>query len=210
MVVYPANPLLIKKASTRIKLILGLKTLDRLWKGGLTPNDLKSHYFLTWLAYWNGNVTRLAMTLGVHRNTLTWTFQAKLKHNATLKLRYLWLSISEWGPDKAFAEQVHEFHKQVFPQPLLSKVENEGLVNLWLMGFKKKDLKAHYFIWATRRGMGLEEISQKLGQNVRSIARIRTYSLRKNSPANKWFDPLKVKKKEWYLKRGPRKIKGVE
>ena len=198
-VTFPADPNHIKKASTRTNLVKGLGVLDSLWSRSLFPDDLKKHYYLTWLAYWNGNLKQMAKTLDLDKRNLIWIFQQKLKQRSTFKLRLLWKAVEKQKENSPFNAKVHDFYKQVFKQPRFSKSESEGLSNLWLMGLKRKDTKSHFFIWFTRKGQWPHEIAKKFRTDVKTVRRFRAYALREGSPAQKWLEHLKLKREDWYL-----------
>ena len=74
----PTDSQILKSANSKRNHILGLKVLGSLWKRRLLPRDLENHYLMTWLAYVNGNITKLSKTLGWHRNTLVLYLGKKL------------------------------------------------------------------------------------------------------------------------------------
>jgi hypothetical protein len=199
---FSPDPNLIQTASTPNNLINGLKILDRLWTRGIVPAELRNHYFLTWLAYGNGNISRLSKTLGLNRNTLVLIFKQKLKKRYTFKLRVLWNEIRTEMPGRPFSLRLHQFYRRVFSFPRLSELENESMTNFWLMGVKQKDLLAHYFLWALRRGMNIKKMSKILGMSDRSVMRAREYALRPGSPAKRWLEPMKVKESDWFFDLG--------
>jgi len=194
----PNDPTLIKKASTKANLVRGLAALDSLWKRGVTPKDLENHFLLTWFAFENGNVFRLAKTLNLHRNTLVLNYKQKFKKPSTVKLRKYWLGLGVLHAKREFNEKLLEFYHRIIKRPQLLSRENEGLANLWLMGVDRKTVRAHYVLWALRRGIKLTQICRNMRKNKRSVHRFRVYATRPGSPAKKWLEPLKATKAEWY------------
>jgi len=172
--------------------------MGNLWKRGLVPADLEKHFYLTWFAYWNGNVFRWAKASGIHRNTLILIFQEKLRKSSTIQLRELWFRIQSQSSKKGFADRLHAFYQKVASAPRFTKAESEGLSNLWLMGFPFKLLRIHYVLWAAREGLNKPEMMKKLGLGVRSLARIKASGGKPGSPAWKWFAPLKPTINDWY------------
>ncbi len=61
----PSDPRILKAARSGRNHLLGLRVLASLWKRGLLPGDLKPHFYMTWLAYENGNISRLSRTPGL-------------------------------------------------------------------------------------------------------------------------------------------------
>lgn len=207
---HPNDPGLIIRVSTKANLVRGLSILDSIWKKGLLPKDLENHFLITWLAYENGNVSRLSQKIGLHRNTLVSYFKEKVKKPSTFKLRTLWLGINSAKGNKTFPDKLYKFYNHVVGAPHFSKKENEALGNLWLMGVDRKTVRANYILWALRRGRGLTEIAKVMKRSLRGIHRYRVYATRPGSPAKKWLEPLKATKAEWYpiWKRGrKRKMK---
>src|SRR5260221_14478777 len=86
----PSDSKILKAASTKRNLVLGLATLASVWRRGLLPKDLENHFLMTWLAYENGNVARLSKTMGLHRNTLVIKYGNRSKNGSTINLRKLW------------------------------------------------------------------------------------------------------------------------
>lgn len=206
---HPNDPGLIKKAATRPNLTRGLDALASIWKRGLLPKDLENHYLMTWFAYDNGNVSRLSDRIGLHRNTLISNFREKVKKPSTIRPRHHWLRINSAKGKRTFPDKLYEFFNGIVRTPHFSKKENEGLANLWLMGVDRKTVRAHYILWALRRGMDLTEISKVMKKSLRGIHRYRVYATRPGSPAHKWFGPLKATNEEWYpIHRRGRKKKG--
>ncbi len=204
----PSDPKILKTANSSSNHVLGLKALASLWKRGFSPKDLENHFLMTWLAYENGNVSRLSKTLGLHRNTLVLNFRDKAKSPSTIKLRNLWLKILFSSGKKSFSHKVFEFYFRAFTKPPLKKFKNEGLVNLWLMGFPRKVVRLHFILWLFRRGRRLREVSRILRLNPRSIHRFRLQATQPGSPVAKWLGPLKPTHKDWYPKRLHRERKG--
>ncbi len=194
----PTDPQILKTANSKCNHILGLKVLGSLWKRGLFPSDLENHFLMTWLAYENGNASRLSKTLGLHRNTLIFQFREKANSPSTIKLRKLWFKICSLSGKKSFSQKVFEFYFRAFTKPPLKKFENEGLVNLWLMGFPRKVVRLHFILWLFKRGRSLKEVSRILRLNPRSIHRFRLQATQPGSPVAKWLKPLKPTKKDWY------------
>ena len=195
---FPPNPLILKEAAKKGNLGQGLKALDSIWKRGVIPRDLEQHFYLTWFAYENGNVRRLAETIGMHRNTLVLNYRVKVKHVSTLKLRRLLSEVRKTHPKKSFHEQLFRFYHRVFKEPWFLSRENEALANLWLMGVDRKTVRAQYVLWALRSGITLAEIARKMKRETSSVHRFRVYATRPGSPAQKWLAPLKATKAEWY------------
>ncbi len=195
---FQSDPKLLKKAYSKQNLTRGLWVLASLWKRCLLPRDLENHYLMTWLAYANGNVSRLSEVIGWHRNTLVLYFRDKIKKPSTIKFRKLWLSIRSKDSKKAFPEKVLEFYQRMFSKPRFSKRENAGLVHLWLMGVPRKVVKYNFILYLFRQGKNINEVSQRLGMDARSISRYRWEATKPGSPAIKWFKPLKAKREEWY------------
>ncbi len=204
---FPNDTMILKKASSKRNLVRGLAVLGSVWKRGLLPRDLENHFLMTWFAYENGNVHRLSDTIGLHRNTLILNFKEKVKRPSTFKLRTLWRKIQSKKAKKQFSDQLFDFYHKVIKRPRFSKIEDESLANLWLMGVTRKVVRAHFILWSFRQGRGLKEVCKSLGKHTRSIHRYRAYVTKLGSPAQKWFEPMKAKKKEWFRPglRGKRK-----
>ena len=197
-VAFPSDPRILKKASSRLNLIRGLKALDLLWKRGLLPWDLENHFLMTWLAYENGNVQRLSNTIGLHRNTLIFNFKEKIKKQSTFKLRTVWRKIQKKQAKRPFADHLFAFYHKVINRPRFTKTESEKLKNLWLMGIPRKVVLAHFISWSFRHGFNFEEVSKNLGTSGRSVHRYRIYATQKGSQALKWLGPMKAKKTDWF------------
>jgi len=80
----------------------GLKILGQLWARGLKPWDLRLHFFLTWLARENGNVFRLAKTIGMHRNSVIVIFKKERGTAKSLKLRMIQIKTCDSPPSWSF------------------------------------------------------------------------------------------------------------
>jgi hypothetical protein len=184
------------KASKR-GLLQGLHLLKWLWNRSLKPKDLKKHFFLTWFAFTNGNASRQASRIGLHRNTLLSTFREQRGTAKTLKMRFLWKKIQTSFPKNSFQKQFFPFYKKAARIPAFTRSESKDLVNLWLTGFPFKALRPHYVLWAFRNGFTQEKIGKMLGVSTRTIHRVRYSNVRKGSAAAKWLSSLKPKKKDW-------------
>lgn len=195
---HQVDPSILKSADSRRSHIQGLKALGSLWNRGLLPNDLENHFFITWLAYVNGNVFSLSSTLGLHRNTLINIFKHKAKKSSTYKLRKIWLQINSAEKTDSFSERVFRFYHRVIKAPKFSRAENKALANLWLMGMTRKAIRSHFVFWFSRRGEDIKKTSKRMGLNYRTLRRYRAYAAGPNSPAAKWLKPLRPKKKDWY------------
>ena len=195
---FPSDPSILKKASSKRNLVRGLATLGILWKRGLLPKDLNSHFYITWLAFENGNATRLAKVLNLHRNSLIFIFKNKLRKPSTYKLRKMWLKIGSSFKNKTFSDKVRIFHKKTIGNPRIFAKENRGLVNLWLMGMPRKVVLAHFISWSFRQGLNLEAVSKRLRTSGRSVHRYRSYAAQKGSPTLKWLGSMKVTRSEWF------------
>lgn len=194
------DPRIIKGASTRKNLVHGLKVLESLWKRGILYKDLEANFYFTWLAYSNGNLLKTAKLARKHRNTIIRKFHDIFHTKNSLQLRKLWNGIRE--KKNPFPDKVKLLYDRTGLRPRFSRQENLGLVNLWLMGFPHQVIRSHYFIWSVRNGRGLKEMKENSGEGLRTIKRFREYALRPGSPAMRWLEPLKLKNKDWYFKRG--------
>jgi hypothetical protein len=201
--IYPPDPKILREISKRENIAKGVAALDSIWKQGILPNDLTGHYFITWLAYVNGNTVRFAKLTGLNRNTVIVTFLNGLRQPSTFKLRGLWFRVKERNKGKTFQDQVRIFYEKVVSKPRLQNNESRALVCLWLMGVPRKVIRAHYVFWSLRQGRGLMEIGIRLGKDLRSIHRYRVYGSKQGSLANKWLILMGINKSDWQpRKRG--------
>lgn len=198
----PPDPRIIKAAYSMKNHLKGLKVLEGIWKRGVQPEELERHFYVTWLGYCNGNVLQLSKKLGLHRNTLIYIIADKLKNSSTIRLRNIWKKLGTSKPRIAFTDRVFLFYKAIVKGPIISKIENEGLTNLWLMGVPLSVLAAHFVIRSFRQGMNVIRLAKSWNKSTRTIARVRTYALEPGSPENKWLKPLKIQRSEWFFKRG--------
>jgi hypothetical protein len=186
--------------TSKLDLARNIKVFDKLWKRGLLPKDFKQHYFLTWLAYSNGNASKLSKALGLHRNTIIWVFK-NLKINKTYKFRILWRNHQMKSLKQSFHKQFNSFFKKMGGKPSFKPLENKNLVALWLMKMPPKAVKAHFVLWALRSGFTRKQVSQKLDISERSMHRIRFNGAQKSSKMGQWLAPLKPTVKDWYPNR---------
>jgi DNA-binding protein Fis len=191
-VLMPINPKIIKEASTRKNLVQGLKNLNSLWKRGILPKDLDAHYYITWLAYSNGNNAGAARLLGIHRNSIH-HFLKKLHTKNPIQFRKILTGINQ---NTDLSKKVKALYDRARLKPHFSNAENKALVNLWLMGMPRKIVNVHFYIWNFQKGLELKDISQKMRVSYRTIIRLRTSLSRPGSPAKKWLESLKVNKKD--------------
>ncbi len=178
----------------------GFKVLDRLWSKGLTPKDLKFHFYFTWFAQTNGYVTAMARITGFHRNKILYVFKALVGTPKTYRFRAKWNSLCKKKPVWPFPLMVLELYKFAGGRPRLNIPENRVLVDFWLTGFPYKLLRSHYVLWSFRRGMGWDEVIKRLRFNLRTLHRIRFAAVKRGSPAWKWLQPLNPSIGDWYPK----------
>lgn len=201
----PANvpfvPEKVKFQRTTRDILKGYKALDQLWSKGLKPKDLKLHFFMSWLARSNGNASVMAQMCGIHRNQVLLMFGELRGSRRTFKLRKTWEKLRVKYPKKDFFYRFLKFYVSSKGKPNLFLYQHTALVNLWLMGFPFKVLKAHYVLWAFRKGITKEEVSKRFCRDKRSLHRLRFEAANKKSKAYIWLRPLKPKYEEWYPHR---------
>src|ERR1039457_448681 len=122
--VFPSDPRILKKASTKRNLVRVLAALGSMWKRGLLPRDLENHFLMTWLAYENGNIRRLSDTIGLNRNTLILNFKEKAKKSSTFKLRTIWRKIQSKKTKRPFGDPLFYFYRKIISRPRFSRIEN--------------------------------------------------------------------------------------
>src|ERR1700690_964975 len=84
---------------SRSKWISGLSTLNRLWKRGLQPEDLRRHYFLHWFVVYNGN------TIQGHFLELGYS-------KKSVRLRHTWQKMNEKSKNLSFEKKFHQFYQK--------------------------------------------------------------------------------------------------
>jgi hypothetical protein len=185
----------------KTRLSRGLRTLSLLWKRGLVPDDLERSYMLYWFLVCGGNILEAARRLGIHRNTIQGYFLRFRYSRRAVRLRHAWGNLKERFPRKAEAELFHLFYRQHGEKPSFGSTETRGLVSLWSAGFPMKVLKAHYLLWASRRGKDRDWIESRLGFSNRHQLRIFGQIGRTGTRENFWLRTLSPKRDEWYLPR---------
>lgn len=176
----------------------GLVALGSVWARGYLPKDLWLHYLLTWFTFSRGRVLLQARKMGFHRNTLLLHFKRLGKFKRSMRLRVLWNEISDSKPRLDYFGRVVLFLKSVKAGVKLADSVSRRLARLWTMGFPVKVLSSHYVLWGFRNGWTREKIAENLGISMRTLHRLRVYSAKKGSPAEKWLQSEGAAKREWY------------
>lgn len=179
------------------KLKNGLIILEKLWKRGLLPDDLRAHFIFMWFCQNKGNMTKQAPVVGLHRNTLLTIFSNSAK-KGTRNLKSRWLFITRKYSKKSFGYQYFVFYKYAVGKSALTEMESSGLVDLWLMGFPQKILKSHFVLWAFQNGLTRKQVAKILDQSIRSLHRICAGAAKKGSPTMKWLSPLNLNTNDFY------------
>jgi len=190
------DPKLLWKAKKKGNLEKGFKVLTSLWKRGITFKNLEASYFFTWYAYGCGNVSVMAKAAGIHRNTAIYGFRHFLGIRKTFKIRPQWKRVMD--RKIPFSEKVKLLYDRAGMKPRISKSENRGLVNLWLMGMPGKVVRSHNVLYLLRKGVDLVSIGKHFEISSRGIHRYRAYAARAGSPVQKWLVPLKPTREEWF------------
>ena len=175
-----------------------VKRLSLCWKRGLRPNDLRSHFILTWFALTNCNFMKSGRVLGFHRNNLIKIFKKEKIYRGSKKLRPLWKEIRKQYARRDFCFQFSLFFNRIVKFPILSRGENEILINLWTVGFPFKLIKIHYLLWAFRNGRGLKRVCTDLEITERNVYRIRYKGLTMRPTEKIWFTSLKPTLRDWF------------
>lgn len=185
----------------RASLKKGLAGLNRLWEKGLVPEDLERSYMLYWFLVCGGNILETARRLRIHRNTIQGYFlRFKYSRRAVL-LRHEWGKLKEQNPDRSEADLFHAFYRRHGSKPVFRESETRSLVALWSAGFPMKVLKAHYLLWASRKGKSRSWIEGKLGFSNRHQLRIFGLIGKPGTRENFWLKELSPRPDEWYLPR---------
>ncbi len=178
----------------------GLAPLGRIWARGIKPHDLRFHYWTTWFSRANGNATVMSRLCGYHRNHVRAIIGILRGSKKTYRFRVKWLSLARKYPKKPFADRVGLLYSAIGGRPTLSANENSGLVSLWFSGFPFKVLRAHYVLWASRKGISRKEVCRRFGFHPRTLHRIRFEAVKKNSRTARWLEPMKPSRADWYPK----------
>ncbi len=186
---------------SKSKWISGLKTLNRLWKRGLQPDDLVRHYFLHWFVVYNGNIIKTAKALQIHRNTIQGYFLDLGYSNKSVKLRHEWQELNEKSKNSSFEKKFYAFYQKFSKRPRFSADENAGLVGLWQTLFPFKTLTPHYFLWAVRVGKSKDWVQKELGYSYRHRARLMNPVLKPKTRDGFWLSPLRPQVTEVYSPR---------
>ena len=179
----------------------GLHTLGRLWSRGLVPEDLERHFMLYWFLICGGNILEAARRLKIHRNTIQGYFLRFHYSRRAVRLRHAWMRLKTRFPRKDEAQLFHAFYGKYGSKPSFAGEETRGLVSLWSACFPMNVLKAHYLLWASRKGKSRDWIESRLGFSNRHQLRIFGSIGRAGSRENFWLAPLSPKRDEWYLPR---------
>ena len=154
------------------------------------PQDLKLHFYLTWFARANGNASEMAQLVKIHRNQVLLMFAELRGTRRTFKLRKGWEKLRKKFPKKDFFYRFLKFYASFGRKPNLLLYQHNSLINLWLMGFPFKVLRAHFVLWAFRNGWTKEVIMKRFRFDKRTLHRIRFEGADKKSRAGYWLKPL--------------------
>jgi hypothetical protein len=191
----------IPKISSKSEWVQGLSALNRLWKRGLLPENLRRHYFLHWFVLYKGNIIQTAKALQIHRNTIQGHFLALGYSKKSVKLRHAWQKLDEKFPKLPFQKKFHSFYTCFTGKIRFSPDENKALVGLWKIRFPFKTLTPHYLLWSIRSGKPKNWVQKKMGYSYRHRARLLSHVLKPKSRDGFWLSPLKPLLKEVYSAR---------
>jgi hypothetical protein len=183
---------------SKVDLLRGFQTLNKLWERNLLPEDLERHYFLHWFAAHQGNIIQTAGALQIHRNTIQGRFLEFGFSNKTVDLRHFWLAQKAQNKKKDFCADFFTFYQKFGKKPVFTREENERLVALWRTGFPPKTLTTHYIFWAVRTHKTREWIGKKLDYVERHRFRLLVSILNPKTRDGFWLAPLKPGAHEIY------------
>jgi hypothetical protein len=180
-----------KTSFSKKRLLEGYRTLSGLWQKGLLPDDLELHYFLHWFALCDGNISRAAKALQIHRNNVEGRFPKFGLRGQAFNLRHSWARLVEKNKQASFKSNFLQFYRQAGGKPKFTPEENSGLTALWQTGFPFKTLLAHYALWGARAGKPKPWVQSQLGYSHRHHLRLLTTIRDPRKGNGFWLAPLK-------------------
>jgi hypothetical protein len=190
--------------SSKMHLLEGYQTLNKLWDRGLVPSDLELHYFLHWFTLYEGNIVQASQGLQIHRNNMQGHFQQFGLSHKTSGLRRSWERLIEKNSDTAFELNFFQFYRRFNNKTQFTLEENHHLTTLWQSKFPLKTLLAHYALWAIRAGKPKDFFDIQLNYTARHRIRLLKGLLNSKVRDGFWLAPLNPRPEEIYSRRSKR------